>query len=103
MAAPVSLLGPAGSLASTGLPRPAVANSQGGGEVFATLLQESISRVHHYQQTAEQSMARFLSGEDEELHRVAMATQQAEVALELFLQVRNKVVNAYQEIMRMQI
>jgi len=103
MTAPVSFLGPAGSLVSTGLPAPAVARPQGGGEVFAALFQESIARVHQYQQSAEQSVARFLGGEDEELHRVAMATQQAEVALDLFLQVRNKVVNAYQEIMRMQI
>jgi flagellar hook-basal body complex protein FliE len=45
---------------------------------------------------------RFLSGEGEELHQTVMATQQAELSFELFLQARNKVVSAYQEIMRMQ-
>jgi flagellar hook-basal body complex protein FliE len=46
---------------------------------------------------------RFLSGEGEELHTTVLATQRAELAFEMFLQARNKVVNAYQEIMRMQV
>ena len=45
----------------------------------------------------------FLLGENEELHKVAAATQQAELSFDLFLQVKNKVVQAYQEIMRMQL
>jgi len=36
------------------------------------------------------------------LHDTVLATQQAELAFELFMQARNKVVSAYQEIMRMQ-
>jgi flagellar hook-basal body complex protein FliE len=51
---------------------------------------------------ASASVERFLSGEGEELHTTIMATQRAELAFELFLQARNKVVSAYQEIMRMQ-
>ena len=43
------------------------------------------------------------SGETEELHQVILAGQRAEIAFETFLQVRNKVVQAYQEIMRMPI
>ena len=48
------------------------------------------------------SVERFLSGEGEELHTTILATQQAELSFDLFLQARNKVVSAYQEIMRMQ-
>jgi len=44
----------------------------------------------------------FLSGEGEDLHTVALATQRADLAFEMFQQVRNKVVSAYQEIMKMQ-
>ncbi|MCL4851471.1 MAG: flagellar hook-basal body complex protein FliE, partial [Bryobacteraceae bacterium] len=43
------------------------------------------------------------SGEAEEVHQAVLATQQAELAFEMFLQVRNKVVQAYQEVMRMQV
>ena len=45
---------------------------------------------------------KFLTGENEELHTTILATQKAELAFELGLQVRNKVVDAYQEIMKMQ-
>ena len=47
-------------------------------------------------------MERFLAGDSEELHTTILATQRAELAFEMFLQTRNKVVGAYQEIMRMQ-
>ena len=54
-------------------------------------------------QDASASVERFLSGEGEELHTPILATQRAELAFDLFLQTRNKVVSAYQEIMRMQL
>jgi flagellar hook-basal body complex protein FliE len=46
---------------------------------------------------------KFLSGDgSEDIHTTVLATQRAELAFEMFQQVRNKVVSAYQEIMRMQ-
>ncbi len=74
--------------------------SQGGG--FQNLFEKAVSGVENLRQTADQGIERFLAGEGEELHSVIMATQQADLAFDLFLQVRNKVVSAYQEIMRMQ-
>jgi flagellar hook-basal body complex protein FliE len=44
----------------------------------------------------------FLSGDGQELHSAVLAVQRADLAFELGLQVRNKVVSAYQEIMRLQ-
>jgi len=73
------------------------------GGAFQSVFQEAISQVSSYQQNAQAATARFLSGEDEELHHVAIATQQADLSFQLFMEVRNKVVNAYQEVMRMQI
>lgn len=70
---------------------------------FQSVFEEAIGQVGKYQQNAQQATARFLSGEDEELHHVAIAGQQADLAFQLFMEVRNKVVNAYQEVMRMQI
>ncbi len=48
-------------------------------------------------------MNAFLRGESEEVHKVALDAQRAELSLEMFLQMRNKVVQAYQEIMRTQL
>lgn len=68
---------------------------------FAAVLKDSIAAVNGAQTAAHSSVERFLSGEAEELHHVALETQKAELSFELFVQVRNKVVQAYQDIMRM--
>jgi flagellar hook-basal body complex protein FliE len=73
------------------------------GGVFRDLLQQSISTVEQNRLDAQNSIDRFLSGEGEEIHQVALATQKAELSFDLFLQVRNKVVQAYQEVLRMQV
>jgi flagellar hook-basal body complex protein FliE len=80
-------------------------NAGAGGKpgAFAEALSDAIGRVEDYRVHADQAVNRFLLGEDEELHKVAAATQQAELSFDLFLQVKNKVVQAYQEVMRMQL
>jgi flagellar hook-basal body complex protein FliE len=66
------------------------------------VLSTAIQTVESFGNNASASVERFLSGEGEELHTTVLATQKAELSFEMFLQVRNKVVSAYQEIMRMQ-
>jgi flagellar hook-basal body complex protein FliE len=75
----------------------------GSGDAFRSVLSDAISRVETFQANAKASVDRFLSGEGEELHQVALKAQQAELSFELFLEMRNKVVSAYQEVMRMQV
>ena len=90
----------------TGIELPVAVEPSSGGEkpgAFAEALADAIGKVEDYRVQADRSVNRFLMGEDEELHKVAMATQQAELSFDLFLQVKNKVVQAYQEIMRMQL
>ena len=70
---------------------------------FAEALADAIGRVEDYRVHADKAVNGFLRGENEELHKVAAATQQAELSFDLFLQVKNKVVQAYQEVMRMQL
>ncbi|MEP7361948.1 MAG: flagellar hook-basal body complex protein FliE [Acidobacteriota bacterium] len=73
------------------------------GSAFSALFEQAVARVNQQQKSADTAVERFLTGEDEDLHRVAMVTQQAEVSFELFLQMKNKVVQAYQEMMRLQV
>jgi flagellar hook-basal body complex protein FliE len=73
------------------------------GSGFRDLLEGAIQRVDTLKQAADQGIERVLAGEGQELHGVVLATQRAELAFELFMQVRNKVTAAYQEVMRMQI
>src|SRR5262245_13015642 len=78
--------------------RPADRSSGGG---FQEVLSNAIQNVETLGSNASDSIERFLSGEAEELHTTILAVQKAALSFEFFLQMRNKVVSAYQEIMRM--
>jgi flagellar hook-basal body complex protein FliE len=80
---------------------PAGAGGDSGG--FQSVLSNAIGGVEQLRGAANQSVERFLAGDGEEVHSVALATQRAELALEVFVQVRNKVVSAYQAVMQMQV
>ena len=69
---------------------------------FQKVLTGTINQLEAMNNNAADSVQKFLSGENEELHTTILATQKAELGFELGLQVRNKVVDAYQEIMKMQ-
>jgi flagellar hook-basal body complex protein FliE len=73
------------------------------GSGFQDIFTGAIGQVESMRQTASATVENFLSGDGEDLHTVALATQQADLAFEMFQQVRNKVVSAYQEIMKMQL
>ena len=74
-----------------------------GGEAFASAFADAVQKVEDYQSTATASVNKFLSGEDVELHTVALQSQQADLSFQLFMQVRNKIVAAYQQVMGMQV
>src|SRR5581483_1793713 len=78
-------------------------NAAAGEGVFQSMLEGMRERVEDSQSQAQQAAQNFLNGGDEELHSVALAAQRADLQFNLFLQVRNKAVSAYQEIMRMQV
>src|SRR5215468_9673902 len=86
-----------------GIPLPAAPSSAVSkpAAAFQDVLSNAIQEVEAFGQNASASVERFLSGEGEELHSTILATQRAELSFDLFLQMRNKVVSAYQEIMRM--
>lgn len=82
-----------------GVPKPGPKGPQG----FGSVLQDAVSRVDGFHKDAAKKVDSFLSGENEDLHTTILATQRAELAFEMFQQVRNKIVQAYQEVMRMQV
>jgi flagellar hook-basal body complex protein FliE len=69
---------------------------------FQEIFSNAVQTVEAASQSASASVERFLAGEGEELHTTILASERAELSFDLFLQIRNKVVSAYQEIMRMQ-
>lgn len=69
---------------------------------FHDLLSSTIATVNQQQNEAQTAVNQFLNGDSIELHSVALAGQRADLSMDLFLQVRNKVLSAYQEVMKMQ-
>ena len=98
MIPPISSIPPISVPQTTGV-NPADPSAGG----FQSVLEGIIGHVEQSQTQAQQATQNFLTGGNEELHSVALAAQRASLEFELFLQVRNKVTSAYQEIMRMQV
>ena len=72
-------------------------------ESFSSYLQKAVNEVNGLQKTAEKMNQGLATGQVQDFHQVMIASQKAGVALEMTMQVRNKAVEAYQEIMRIQI
>ena len=85
------------------LPASSAASPAGGRGEFASLLSNAIGGVEHLRGDAAKTAERFLAGDGGEVHTVALAAQRAELAFETFLQVRNKLVSAYQAVMQIQV
>jgi flagellar hook-basal body complex protein FliE len=83
------------------IPQPAAPRGAGGD--FGQAIRGAVESVDNLQKQSQNSVTRMLAGEVEDLHKVAIEHQQAALAFDLLLQVRNKAVQAYQEVMRMQV
>lgn len=70
---------------------------------FAAMLNESLHTVNESQIQSDKATEKMIKGEKIDLHEVMIASQKASVSLALTMEVRNKAVEAYQEIMRMSI
>ena len=70
---------------------------------FEKKLAEALDKVNEKQLKAEQVTQDFLAGKVDDIHQVLILAQEAKLSLELAVEVRNKIVEAYQEISRMQI
>lgn len=68
---------------------------------FLEVLSESIEKVNDLQLDAEKIVTAFSAGEDIDIHNVMIAIERANLALSVITEVRNRALEAYQEIMRM--
>jgi len=68
---------------------------------FGTLLKDAISTVNDLQQRSDLEIQKIITGESDELHTAVVAMQRADISFQMMMQVRNKIVQAYQEVLRM--
>ena len=77
-----------------------VASESGG---FLDSLKSAIGKANEVQVQAGQSVDALMTGQTQNLHRTMVALQEADVSFQLMMQIRNKLVSAYDDIQRMQI
>ena len=70
---------------------------------FSQLLKDSIKEVNDAQLAADDAVQKVLNGETQDIHETMITLQKADVSLKLMMEVRNKLIEAYQEIMRTQV
>lgn len=71
------------------------------GEGFGSVIRDAVESIDQSQKGAEAEIAKAVSGESPDLHKTIIALQTADLKFQLGLQVRNKLIGAYDEIMRM--
>jgi flagellar hook-basal body complex protein FliE len=82
----------------------ALGTSAGEGmEAFGDILKTAFKDVNALQNKASDSVTTYATGGNIELHQVMIALEKAETAMDLTMQVRNKVVSAYQEMMHLSV
>ncbi len=74
-------------------------NADGAGKFFSEL----VSKVNDIQVQSDKSIQGLASGENKNLHEVMIAVEKASISFQFMTQVRNKALEAYQEVMRMQV
>jgi len=77
-------------------------NGKGGGG-FADVLKESIEKVNAIQGEADQAIKGLATGQVNNIHETMIAIEKANLSFNMMVQVRNKLVQAYEEIMRTQV
>lgn len=73
----------------------------GGRSEFFKTLEGAMDKVEDLQSSAEQQVSDVLQGNGKDLHAALIAVEKADLSFQLMMQVRNKIVQAYQEISRM--
>jgi flagellar hook-basal body complex protein FliE len=81
----------------TEVPLPKTDNKVGG---FGETLKEFIGDVNQMQVTANDKTLKFATGEIKDLHEVMAATEEAQISLMLLMEIRNKAMDGYKELMR---
>lgn len=73
------------------------------GKSFADTLKDSINKVNELQKESDVLMQKLSTGESKNIPEVMIAVEKADIAMKLMVQVRNKIIDAYQEVMKMQV
>ena len=77
--------------------------TKGEKDSFSKVLKESVEEVNRLQGEADTSIEQLITGNTRNLHETMIALEKADISFRLMMEVRNKIIEAYNEIMRMQV
>jgi flagellar hook-basal body complex protein FliE len=105
MTDPLGLIGNSGALhrGAHSLAKPHGAHSDPGAPSFNDLLKQQLADVNALQQDAKRAVEDLAAGRRTDLESVIIATEKADVAFKMLLQVRNKVMDAYEEVKQIRV
>ena len=69
---------------------------------FKKTLRNTLGSVEKLRSTSETQMSELMQGDRQDIHNVMIAVEKADVAFQLMMQVRNKILNAYQDVSKLQ-
>ena len=72
-------------------------------KTFGSMLKEAVNEANTYQKVSEQTMTDMAPGQIKDIHQAAIAIGKAENSMKLMLEVRNKAISAYKELIKTQI
>jgi flagellar hook-basal body complex protein FliE len=85
------------------LSAPKIEKDVTGSKTFASMLQSSLENVNELQHQADIAIKETLAGRNKNIHETMLAIEKADTSLKLMMQVRNKILDAYREVMKMQL
>ncbi len=91
------------SVPSSGAGGAEVAPASENANTFSGMLRESFEKVNQYQHDSDTATKELISGRSKNIHETMLTIERADTSLKLAMQVRNKILDAYREIMRMQV
>jgi flagellar hook-basal body complex protein FliE len=95
-------LDPASLTGSQGIQTPTTLTpGKAGAPKFDQMLGNFLTDVNHMQKNADQSIQKMVTGEVKDVHQVMLAVGEAKVAFNLMLEIRNKTLDAYNELIKM--
>lgn len=103
MTDPLGLISPAHAAARVAPKAPAGPGSAPGTPAFKDVLMKNIEQVNKLQQDAESAIEDLATGRRDDVDQVVMAKQKADLAFQMLLQVRNKLLDAYEEVKQMRV
>lgn len=93
----------ANSITNNTISSSSMTNNEKSGLKFSDVIDKAVNEVNNSQVSANNKIESFIKGEDVTMHEVMLAVQESQMSMQLMLEVRNKIVEAYKEVNSVQL